>query len=155
MTKRNTEPDFWARVDKSGGESACWPWIGCRKATGYGVIIYQGKKWRAHRLAFFFTHKHLSPSICHHCDNPSCCNPVHLFAGTHEANMADMKRKNRGRSSQGEKCWLAKLNEESVKKIRAEHSLGGITYRTLGNKYGVTPDAICRIVLRKNWTHIP
>ena len=85
---------FWARVDRSGGPTACWPWTGPVTPTGYGHVL-DG----AHRVALGI---HLGRRLmsrvelaCHHCDNPPCCNPVHLFAATHKENTEDARRKGR------------------------------------------------------------
>ena len=95
------EGAFWALVDRSGGPDACWPWIGRRFPNGYGY--FQGprplrRSVLAHREAWRFTNGELADGLfaLHHCDNPPCCNPAHLFTGTHTENMADMYRKDRG-----------------------------------------------------------
>lgn len=76
---------------------------------GYGAFstTRNGVKFRflAHRVAYQLTHNNiqLSPNdcICHHCDNPRCINPKHLFLGTQADNMADKVAK--GRQAKGNK----------------------------------------------------
>lgn len=94
--KRNTEKDFWALVNKNG---SCWEKSGYSDKDGYKFFNYQGKEWRAHRLAYTFAHGPISEDmvVMHSCDNPSCCNPEHLSAGTPKDNTQDMLSKNRGR----------------------------------------------------------
>src|SRR6266542_5251028 len=91
---------FWARVDRSGGPNACWPWTGGRiiKGSGYGQFILHGKHTTAHRAAFELTYGAVLPGmqVCHTCDNPPCCNPKHLWVGTPADNMTDRIRKGRG-----------------------------------------------------------
>ena len=87
---------FWSRVDKSG---KCWVWIGALTGPGYGHFKHKGKNIYAHRLAFELTYGTVLPGlhICHSCDNPKCCNPTHLWAGSASDNMIDRERKHRGR----------------------------------------------------------
>src|SRR5689334_3346338 len=102
-TKPITPKQFWDRVAKLGN-SECWPWkLACNPA-GYGLVNYDGRCRLAHRIAWLFTHGNLPSDkhICHHCDNPPCCNPAHLFCGTDKDNMADAKRKGRLPSRKGE-----------------------------------------------------
>ena len=86
--------DIWARIDRRGPEE-CWAYAGWRDRRGYGHF----KGWLAHRLAWVLVHGPIPDglNICHHCDNPPCCNPTHLFSGTTSGNHADCLKKGRHR----------------------------------------------------------
>jgi hypothetical protein len=84
------------RIDKSGGASACWLFISKNNKSGYRRIKIKGKLFYAHRLVYSLSKGIDIPShifVCHHCDNPSCCNPDHLFLGNHADNMRDCSKK--------------------------------------------------------------
>lgn len=93
--------DFWAKVDKSAGQDACWLYMGFRKWDGYGWVSRFGKNMTAHRYAWILTHGPVPEGlhVLHQCDNPPCCNPDHMRLGTHAENMAEMKE--RGRANAG------------------------------------------------------
>lgn len=80
-------------------DSGCWEWAGARGRTGYGQVQYMGRLGRAHRVAFdlFVRPIFVGEHICHHCDNPPCINPEHLFAGSNDDNVRDKVQKARGR----------------------------------------------------------
>src|SRR3989337_2953646 len=84
---------FWKYVVKSDG---CWEWSGT-KSRGYGVLTHAIDRAGvlAHRLSWML-HFGAIPAglnVCHHCDNPPCVRPTHLFLGTHSDNHADMMQK--------------------------------------------------------------
>jgi hypothetical protein len=89
------ERRFWPRVAKAGADD-CWEWQGPREPAGYGRLIYQGNV-RAHRVAWFLTYGPIPKglAVCHHCDNPPCCNPGHLYLTTQSQNIKDRARKGR------------------------------------------------------------
>ena len=94
------EERFWARVQKGDG---CWIYGGAKlpkEIGGYGWVSYKGKRIGAHRLAWMLTNGPIPPGmeVCHSCDNGPCCNPAHLFLGTHAENMGDCKAKGRSRN---------------------------------------------------------
>lgn len=106
-SKRHNEPlevRFWKRVATAGPDE-CWEWTGSRhKRGGYGQVTATingvRRPWKAHRIAWELANTAEVPEgleVCHTCDNPPCCNPTHLFVGSHADNMADMKSKGRGR----------------------------------------------------------
>lgn len=88
---------FWTKVDKRGSDE-CWPWNGCKLGMGYGRFRSEGKFICAHRFSYIIHFGPLpdgKPCVLHHCDNPPCCNPKHLFAGTKQENTDDCIRKGR------------------------------------------------------------
>ena len=88
---------FWNRVDLTAGGVACWPWRGRRLRSGYGRLVLRGRQIAAHRIAYELSNGPVPTGllVCHSCDNPPCCNPLHLWIGTHQDNMDDMMAKGR------------------------------------------------------------
>lgn len=168
---------FWAHVDRSAGPAACWPWRGARTQSGHcqtRIGAPAGKKVYAHRWAYVLSHGAIPEGleVCHNCpsgDNPACCNPAHLWAGTQAENIRDMHAKGRAAKSTGDTHWTrthpeavlrgeehgrAKLIEQDVREIRRRYAAGGVSQPQLAREYGVNHTMIGFVVRRKNWTHV-
>lgn len=80
---------FWDKVE-SHVEGECWPWIGGRKAAGYGQFMVDGHKVIAHRWAYatFVAPIPAGFDVDHVCQHSWCVNPSHLEAITHQENVA-------------------------------------------------------------------
>ena len=99
---RTNEPAsdlFWEKVDKRGNDE-CWPWMGATSGRGYGRFSNKAiPENGSHRIAWMMSFGQIPAGlfVCHRCDNPSCCNPSHLFLGTAKENTQDMVKKGRAR----------------------------------------------------------
>lgn len=80
--------------------TGCWNWNGGRHIFGYGKIMIGGKTFNTHRIMFEVANPAVNVdemNINHHCDNPSCINPAHLYAGTQKDNIQDQLKRGRHR----------------------------------------------------------
>lgn len=144
---------FWNKVAISGLDN-CWTWTGRPNEKGYGLISLNSKEYRAHRVSFNLSRQRSlneGVNICHSCDNPACCNPVHLFEGTPRDNSDDMVAK--GRSAFGERHSHAKLKEAEVLEI-IEMRKTGMLQREIAAAFGVARRTISLITTGKRWKHI-
>ncbi len=155
-----------AKVDRSAGAQACWPFAGKTQNGGYGVQHVGGRPGGtiyAHRLAFVIA-TGIDPvglAVCHRCDNPPCCNPAHLFMGSIADNVKDMVAKGRWRTGPasvqkrrlGSAKPNAKLNEAMARDIRRETSRGA-SRAALARKHGVDAKVISCIARGLAWKHV-
>lgn len=133
--------DFWDSVSR-GRPNECWPWTGRLTRDGYGAF---GRK-RAHRVAYWLNGGEIDGKIIRHrCDNPACCNPNHLIAGTHADNVRD--RVERGRSATGSRNGRAKLNAKIVERIYADKR----AYSVIARIWGIGWTTVETIKRRKHW----
>lgn len=162
MTDHTTEPElaelpqsvraYFAKYVTVGAPSDCWFWKGPVNQQGYGYFSVKGKKYRAHRIALAQRLPPPSPKhfACHACDNPSCCNPRHLWWGTNLDNMRDCVAKGRQTRMRGERHGRAKLTDELVREIRAS----ALPQHILAKRYGVNQSSICDVKRGKSWRHV-
>ncbi|MGN8024721.1 HNH endonuclease [Microbacterium sp. 22242] len=135
---------FWSHVDRRGPND-CWPWTRSRSSRGYGKFRVGRQMRNASRVAYELVKGPLGSNEARHtCDNPPCCNPAHLLAGSHAANMRDMAERERSRTT--------RLTATQVREIRRRHAHESLV--TLAAEYGVTPSNVSLIVRRRTWKHL-
>lgn len=139
------EMRFWGRVDKGPHPKGCWEWQGYRQKFGHGNIGYltpDGKRRYvlAHRQAWLYTKGPIPDGkwVCHHCDNPPCCNPDHLYIGVRADNVRDIYVRERD---------ARRLSRETVLAIRADLAVetGRGAVKRIADKYGTLDNIVSSI----------
>lgn len=134
--------------------SGCWIWVGCTTPRMYGQIMARGGNViSTHRLSWELHNGTEVPDgmhVLHTCDIPCCVNPSHLFLGTHDDNMKDMKRKNRAKGLAGTLNHKAKLSTDDVDFIKSELSKS-LSCVDLAKRFGVVHSTITRIRRGDGW----
>lgn len=141
---KTLEERFWEKVDVTKG---CWNWTSSKEKDGYGQFrLPSGRRVQAHRFSWELTNGEIPDRVfvCHHCDNPSCVRPDHLFLGTHDENMRD--RNIKGRAARGEKHGRARLSDEEIELIREAYAEGGVSYSVLGERFGISRQHVGAVV---------
>jgi len=151
-TKYNKGPVTWeyllscCTINK---ETGCVEWQKAR-SNDYGKVTINYRQERAHRISYEINIGPIPDGmfVLHHCDNPPCINPDHLFLGTQADNCADMA--NKDRSTRGERNPQAKLTGEDVTSIR---EMNGSNIQIAKN-FGVCQATISNIKARRSWKHM-
>lgn len=134
--------------------SGCWVYTGYKDKYGYGQIRQSTprKMIFVHRYTYYYYKlmpilKTLNKDtlVLHKCDNTSCCNPEHLFEGTHKDNIQDKVNKNR--QAKGVINGRAKLTKEQVVEI---YLMKG-SLKDISNKFKVSAGTVWGIKNDKEW----
>lgn len=148
---------FWEKVRRGRG---CWEWTARRFKNGYGSIRSGDRQLLAHRIAWELTRGPIPSGllICHHCDNPPCVRPSHLFLGTHQMNLDDCRRKGRAAKPDqttraSESNGAAKLTASKVRRLRERYRRGGVTQAALAREYKVSIPLIEKILGGRLWRY--
>ncbi len=146
---------FWPRVQRG---DYCWEWTGARQSDGYGTIGRSAPasgSMLTHRVAWELTKGPIPAGarVLHHCDNPPCVRPDHLYLGDQKQNAADRTARGRdgGKDRRGEHNGRAKLTADQAESIRILYATGKITQIRLAQAFGVDQTNISAIVRRSSW----
>lgn len=163
---------FWKKVNIQHG--GCWNWVGYINKWGYGTFGMFGDVFLAHRVSWIICTRTSPGQLCvlHRCDNPNCVRPDHLFLGTDLDNARDKIKKGRmvlnppsgnrhwskrmpQKIARGERNGQAILTDIVVASIRDEYSKGGITFKEIGNRYGMDLSSVRNAIVGRTWRHVP
>lgn len=126
----------------------CWEFAGYRE-NGYVRIQVNGHRVFVHRYVLGLRlGRPVSKFALHHCDNPPCFRPRHIYEGDQARNAAD--RMARGRGATGPTHGKSKLTPETVIELRADR-YGGMSYGALGSKYGISAESARFAALGRTW----
>lgn len=129
----------WIRVfGRCDLRGECWEFTGSVNEDGYGTVRHNGRMVGAHRVAWETANGQPTPTdlqVCHHCDNPPCVNPAHLFLGTNRDNVIDRQAKGRTKNLELGRAVLA-AQRAGITRCANGHSYPeNVRYRQNGARY--------------------
>lgn len=155
-TRQCTKTRFERSIERIP-EGGCWIWLLSLRKDGYGQFHKPDRPRTvgAHRFAWALYRGPIPDGlqVLHRCDVRCCVNPSHLFLGTNQDNMDDMKRKGRANTVRGEQHQNAKLTEAQAREIIALRT-AGVSRSDLAIRFRVNPNHIYKILHGLCWAHL-
>lgn len=136
------------KIEKN--ENGCWI-FNSTNHLGYGRFWFNKREQVAHRVTWqiFKGEIPLGLLVLHKCDNPSCCNPEHMFLGTQKDNIQDAIKKERFDICRRPPV-RSKLKYDEVVKIKELYK-EGMTQSKLKNMFSVSFGCIAKILRGDSW----
>lgn len=139
---------FWIKV-AIGDPDECWEWTRGCDDWGYGVfrVAMNRSPQKASRVAYWLTKGDIPEGllVLHQCDNPPCCNPKHLFLGTHKDNCDDKMRKGRFRPNGSRAGGRQRLTNDQILEVRRRVA-NGESQGSIAKEFNVAKSTIHRYV---------
>ena len=141
-------------------DAGCWGWNRSRNREGYGFLWVDGVTRRVHRLAYETWVGPIPEGLLvrHKCDNPPCMNPEHLELGNDLDNAADRESRGRGNHNGANRPYRMgghpKLTDSQIIELRQRYTGEPGQQTRFAAEYGISQQAISRIVRGETWTHI-
>lgn len=139
-----------AKLEARSVKNGCWTWHGTKlKGRGYGVLHIPGVGTRSVHRASWEAHNGPIPPyllVCHHCDNPACWNPEHLFLGTHADNVRDGRGKGRGPGNS-----TAAMNMQKAEAMRRLWDTGKVDKHEIARRFGVSWALVNGVTSGQTW----
>lgn len=154
---QNTPDRLWAKVEKKE-PGDCWNWQGYVSETGYGRVQINGQSYYAHRVIYNLVYpgvinlnsprdKKAAGFLMHSCDNPLCCNPLHLRPATIKENNDDCLKKGRRVMPRGEHHHRAVFSNKEAAEI-LNFANQGLTTRQIAKKLNKNRSSIKSLLYR-------
>jgi hypothetical protein len=128
----------------------CLEWQGAHHPQGYGEFREDYKLVRAHVRAFELANGPVPPGllVCHRCDNPPCCEPTHLYAGTYADNARDAALAGSMSRGVGEAHAACKFTDAQVAAMRSMRNRGALLQQ-IADTFGAETSYVSRLCRRE------
>lgn len=143
---------FWAAYAVAKKQYHCYNYLNGNHSRGYAYVSMGGKRYTAHRYSLEMK---LGRPIrdgmlaCHHCENPYCINPHHIYEGTNSENSQDAHDYGRHKNTnyaRGERNHNTKLTQEQRQELKDMYATGEWSQKQLAKEFGVSQVAVCKIL---------